>query len=193
MIRPVSLAAAGLCLLLAACSSTPPQRHYTLGPVAEPAAAVSSATAGPSLVIGPVGVPEAIDRLQILRTVEGARAEVSEANRWAGPLKDEIARRLAGEIARQRGFGRVVAWPQTSVVQPDLTLPVDVLRFEARGFESVTLEAVWTLRQNGKDLASRRFAATEAIAGGNYEGLAAAHGRLVDALARDVATALKTR
>ena len=57
---------------------------------------------------------------------------------------------------------------------------------------SVTLEAVWSLRKAGRDIVSQRFAATEALTEPTWEALAAAHGRLVDALARDVATALKT-
>ncbi|WP_347250959.1 ABC-type transport auxiliary lipoprotein family protein, partial [Zoogloea sp.] len=65
-----------------------------------------------------------------------------------------------------------------------------VQRFDADGFERVTLEAVWTVRQAGRDIASRRFNATEPITAPTYEALASAHGRLVDALAADIAAAL---
>jgi hypothetical protein len=54
----------------------------------------------------------------------------------------------------------------------------------------VSLEAVWTLRKGGKDLASRRFVASEKVMEPTWEALALAHGRLVDALAADIATAL---
>jgi uncharacterized lipoprotein YmbA len=186
------IAAAALSALVAGCSAPQPIRYYTLGPV-EPsvaAAAAVSTVAGPSLVVGPVSVPESIDRQQIVHLGAGTRVEVSDAHRWSGSLKNDIARRIAADIARQRGLARVVAWPQASIVQPDLSLPIDVQSFEASGFDRVTLEAVWTLRKDGKDLAGRRFVATEAIQGGNYDGLAAAHGRLIDALARDIAAAI---
>ena len=39
-------------------------------------------------------------------------------------------------------------------------------------------------------LLARRFSATEPIAAPNFEALASAHGRLVDALAADIAGAL---
>ena len=63
----------------------------------------------------------------------------------------------------------------------------------AEAIERVTLEAVWTLRKGGRDVASRRFAATEPIQAPGWEGLAAAHGRLVDALAADIVAALPAR
>lgn len=180
---------ASLALLLAACGTTPPIQFFSLGPPVAVEAAPAVA-AGPGLVVGPVSVPAAIDRLHMVRLVDGVRVEVADGHRWVAPLKTEIARRIASDIARQRGFGRVVAWPQATLAEPDLSLPIDVQRFDADGFERVTLEAVWTLRKGGKDLASRRFTGSEPVAAPTYAALAAAHGRLVDALARDIAAAL---
>lgn len=184
-----ALPALALAGLLGACSSTPPLQFYTLGPLAPPPAASAPASTGASLVVGPVSVPATIDRLLIVR-LAGSRAEVAEHHRWAAPLKTEIARRVAGDLARRSPYARSVAWPQASIADPTLSVPIDVQRFEADGFERVTLEAVWTLRKAGKDVTSRRFAATEQLAAPTWEALATAHGRLVDALARDIAGAL---
>ena len=183
-----------LALVLTACGTTPPVRHYTLGPLAPLGVAPEAGPAGiagASLVVGPVSVPAAIDRLHIVRLLDGARADVADGHRWAAPLKTEIARRVAGELARRTPYARAVACPQASIADPDLSLPIDVQRFDADGFERVTLEAVWSLRKAGRDIASHRFAATEALTEPTWEALAAAHGRLADALARDVATALR--
>ena len=185
-----ALPALALAGLLGACSSTPPLQFYTLGPLAPPPAASAPASTGASLVVGPVSVPATIDRLLIVR-LAGSRAEVAEHHRWAAPLKTEIARRVAADLARRSPYARSVAWPQASITEPTLSVPIDVQRFEADGFERVTLEAVWTVRQAGRDIASRRFSATEAITAPTFEALASAHGRLVDALAQDVATALR--
>ncbi len=181
-----ALAVAGL---LGACSSTPPLQFYTLGPLAAPPASAAPTSTSASLVVGPVSVPATIDRLLIVR-LAGSRADVAEHHRWAAPLKTEIARRVAADLARRSPYARSVAWPQASIADPTLSVPIDVQRFEADGFERVTLEAVWTVRQGGRDLASRRFSSTEPIAAPNFEALASAHGRLVDALAAEIAGAL---
>ena len=184
------LSTLALASLLAACGTTPPILNYTLGPVTAGPASAPPVQTGASLVVGPVGVPAAIDRLHMVRLLDDSRAGVSDSHRWAAPLKTEIARRVAGELARHTAYTRAVAWPQASIAEPDLSLPIDVQRFDADGFKQVTLEAVWTLRKAGKDVTSRRFAATEQLAAPTWEALAAAHGRLVDALARDIAAAL---
>ena len=176
-----------VCALLTACSSTPPVRYYTLGPLSPASPAIGS---GPCRVVGPVSVPATIDRLLIVRQVDGARADVSDGHRWAAPLKTEIARRVAVELSRRSGNGRIVSWPQSSIIEPEMSVPIDVQRFDAEGFGKVTLEAVWTLRKGGKDVLGRRFSATEQVGEPTWEALAAAHGRLVDALAADIASAL---
>lgn len=182
------LLSASLVSVLAACSS-PPIRYYSLGPLPAAEAGPLSAN-GASLVVGPVSVPAAVDRHYIVRMEGGTRAEVSDSHRWAAPLKSEIARRVAVDLARRTPYARAVAWPQASLAEPAYTLPIDVQRFAAETPERVTLEAVWSLRKNGREVVSRRFVATEAPADGSWEALASAHGRLVDALSTDIAAHL---
>lgn len=181
---PVAIVA----LLLGGCGSSPTVRHYTLATGQAP---VAAGAPSPTVVVGPISLPEAVDRLQIVQRVAGARAEPAQGHRWAGSLKAELARRLATSIARERGLARVVAAPQNSVTRPDLTVPIDVLRFDADGFSSVTLEAVWAVRRDGADLGSGRFSRSERVSAPTYEALVEAHGRLADALAADIAAAIR--
>lgn len=174
--------------MLAGCGSSPAPRQYTLAADALPAGA---GAASPTVVVGPVSLPEAVDRLQIVRRVDGTRTEPADGHRWAGALKAEVARRLAGSLARESGLARVVAAPQNSIARPDITVPVDVLRFDADGFSSVTLDAAWSVRRDGHEIASGRFSRREPVAAANYDALVAAHGRLVDALAGDIAGTLR--
>ncbi|WP_018412144.1 PqiC family protein [Methyloversatilis thermotolerans] len=176
-----------LVLMLTACGSSPPARLYTLAPED---VVVSAAAATPTVVVGPVSLPESIDRLQITRRGEGGVTEAPDGHRWAGSMKSEVGRRLALAVARERGLARVVAAPQNSVPSPDYSVPVDVLRFDAEGFSRVTLDAVWSVRRDGREIASGRFTRSEAVAAADYPALIAAHGRLLDALAADLARAI---
>lgn len=176
-----------LVLSLPACSASPPVRLYTLAP--DDAPVESAAAATPTVVVGPVSLPESVDRLQITRRVEGG-TEASDGHRWAGSLKSEVGRRIALAVARERGLSRVLPAPQNSVQRPDYTLPVDVLRFDAEGFSRVTLVAAWSVRHDGREIASGRFARSEPVARTDHAALVAAHGRLLDALAADLARAI---
>jgi uncharacterized lipoprotein YmbA len=181
---PVAIVA----LLLGGCGSSPTVRHYTLTTGQAP---VAAGAPSPTVVVGPVSLPEAVDRLQIVQRVAGSRAEPAQGHRWAGSLKAELARRIAASIARERGLARVVAAPQNSVTRPDLAVPIDVLRLDADGFSSVTLEAVWAVRRDGADIGSGRFSRSEPVSAPTYEALVEAHGRLADALAAEIAAAIR--
>nr|WP_314626264.1 ABC-type transport auxiliary lipoprotein family protein [uncultured Noviherbaspirillum sp.] len=73
--------------LCAGCGSAPKERFYTLAPTsgALPSAA-SSAAAQPrtSVAIGPVRVPDAVDRPQMVVREGPNRVEILEQQRWAG-------------------------------------------------------------------------------------------------------------
>src|SRR5215218_6635492 len=83
-------------MLLAACGSTPKDRFYTLAPASTLApAATASAPARYGVAIGPVRVPEALDRTQMVVREGPNRVEILDQHRWAGSLRSEIARALA--------------------------------------------------------------------------------------------------
>ena len=177
-------------LLLSACSHSPPVQYYSLGSAAATASRAVGAEGGPSIVVGPVSLPAEVDRQQMVRIVDEVRLEVSSEHRWSAPLKLEMGRRVAAEIARLHGLQRVVAWPQNVYADPDLSLPIDIQRLDTRGFEAVSLEAVWNLRRSGRELAGGRVLATEKIDAADHAGVARAHARVVDALAREIAARL---
>lgn len=180
------LAASAASLLLAACGHSPPVQYYSLGRAAgEHSSPVSES--GPSVVVGPVSIPAEVDRQQMVRIVDGVRLDVSSEHRWAAPLKMEVGRRVAGEIARRSGLERVVAWPQNAYADPDLSLPIDIQRLETSAFDVVSLDAVWSLRHGGREVAGGRVRLSERIDVPDHAGIARAHARIVDALASEIA------
>jgi uncharacterized protein len=138
-----TLALAGAALL-AGCGSTPPSRYYTLDvptSAASPAAAPVAA-----LRVGPVVVPDTIDRAPLVLRRGPNRVEILESDLWAQPLKQEIARVLAAHLGAR--------WPQALVRQDgpvpagDARLLLEVLQFEA-GEREVQLALGWTLLRGG--------------------------------------------
>ena len=93
---------------------------------------------------------EAIAAMAFVEMQEGGFAAVAEFHyvhhQHGGGTYANIAE-LSGRIfnaARQTGIGEVVAWPQSTLAAPALPVPIDIQRFDAEGFERVTLElAIW--------------------------------------------------
>jgi uncharacterized lipoprotein YmbA len=133
------------------------------------------------LQVGPVHLPEIVDRPELVQYGPDATVEVLAAHAWQEPLQIQIAQTIGRTLALASG---------REAGAEALRLPIEIRRLEAHGFQHVLLEAVWALHRNGRDLAARHFCVTEPLAEASIDELARAHGRAVQALAEDVAAGL---
>jgi uncharacterized protein len=183
--RPLWLAAA---LLAAACSSAP-SHFYTLDPTAIDAGGPAVRRA---ILVGPVSVPAAVDRPELVVQIAPNRVDIDEFNRWAGPLGDAIARTVAADLVTLLGTPDVVSGPLASFV-PDYRVTIDVQRFESLPGRAIRLDAVWVVRPTaGGRVRSGRTTTSEALASPDYAAIAAAHSRALATLSADVAAAIRT-
>jgi len=175
-------------VVLAGCSSTPKTNFYTLSSVAAPAGA--DAKVPYSVAIGPVGIPESIDRPQLVIRTGANQVAIAEFERWAGPLKNEIALAIAENLRLQLGGASVVTYPQGA--QADVNVSVDVQRFESALGEAATVEVLWQVRTAKGAPRSGRLMVRETANGAGYDAVVAAHGRALAAASRDIAAAIRT-
>jgi len=188
--RPHAIVACLALALAAACSSPPKERYYTL--TAAPGAAVPAGTA-PSVAVGPVTVPEAVDQPQFVVQAGANEVSIYEFHRWAGPLKGEIARVIAANLAQDLGTTRVWSFAQTTLGAPDYQVLVDVQRFDSVLGEAVTIEALWTVRRAaGGAPRTGRSSVREPVSGAGFDALVAAHSRALARVSKDVAGAIRS-
>jgi uncharacterized lipoprotein YmbA len=176
-----------LVLLAAGCAS-PASRYYTLSGATAPAAAASDL----SVAVGPVSVPAAVDRPQIVVTTGPNQVWLDEFNRWASPLQSNIARAVAENLIALLGTPRVSLSSQTVSADADYRAAIEVQRFESALGEAAMLDALWTVRR-AKDGTSQtgRTTVREPAPETGYEALAAAHSRAVARLSQDIADAVR--
>jgi len=190
--RTVWIVTACLAIALAGCSRSPRVTFYTL----EPAAQVESAAAVtpvPAVAVGPVTLPEVVDRPQLVLRVAAHRVEILETHRWAEPLKSEIPRLIAENLGRLLGTSRVSSYLQHAGIDADYRVLVDIQRFESSPGEAVTVEAVWSLRRvAGGAPKTGRTLVREPVDAVGYDPLVAAYGRALLAVSRDLASAIRS-
>lgn len=180
-----------ICLLIAGCSS-PKTRYYTLQAPAAPAVPGAVADASQSgVLVGPVTLPDAVDRNQfVLRTGDNT-VDISDANRWAEPLKSQIVRVLVANLSQLLGGMRVSAMGTGAANEQDFRVSLDIQSFESTLGGSAAIEARWTIsRAKGKPL-SGRSVVREPLDGAGYEALAAGHGRALAQISREIAEAIR--
>lgn len=173
---------------LAGCGTPPKTSFYTLSSAAS-APARADAKVPYSVAIGPVGVPESLDRPQMVMRTGANQVTVAEFERWAGPLKNEIALAIAENLRPLLGGASVFTYPQG--VDADVKVSVDVQRFESVLGESATVEVLWQVRAGKAAPRSGRAMVREAAGGAGYDALVAAHTRALGTVSRDVASAIR--
>ena len=177
--------------LLAGCVSTPESRFFTLSTLSA-GTNHTAASSTLSVVVGPVSVPAAVDRPQIVVSTGPNQVRVDDFNRWASPLQSNISRVVADNLVTMLGTPRVTVFPQTLSANADYQAAVEVQSFGSALGEAATLDAVWTVRRvkDGK-LQMGRTTVREPAPERGYEALAAAHSRAVARLSQDIAGAVR--
>jgi uncharacterized protein len=186
--RPRSAAVVPVALLIVAAGcASPAARFYTLSAVATSAGTPSDL----SVAVGPVSVPAAVDRAQIVVSTGPNQVRVDDFNLWAGPLANSIARVVAVNLVAMLGTPRVIVFPQTVGADIDYRAAIEVQRFESALGQAATLDAVWRVSRarDGKPKTGRTTV-REAAPEPGYDALAAAHSRAVGRLSRDIAEAI---
>lgn len=182
-----TLAAALLTLALAACGATSPEiRYFTLASEA----VASAAAPAYSIEVGPVTIPDLVDRPHFVLRAGPSTVDIVETARWAAPLESEIPRVIADQLARLLG-ARAWSSMQRASGTPDYRVLIDIQRFEMSAQEGALVQALWTVRpQGGGAPVSGRSLVTEP-AGAGYQNLAAAHSRALAAVSGEIAAALE--
>lgn len=127
---------------LAGCAS-PRERLYTLlGP--EPPRAASGSHL--HIVVGPVTIPGAVDRPQLVVRQGATRLVALEQERWAEPLREAVPQLLAESVGERLPTAHVTTLSAAVPAAPDLRVMVDVTRLEAIPNQEVIVEARWSLR-----------------------------------------------
>ena len=193
MMRSLCVWIVTVCLVVATagCSRSPRVTFYTLEPGAqvETAAAV---TVVPAIAVGPVTLPELVDRPQLVVRVAANRVDILETHRWAEPLKSEIPRLIAENLGLLLGSSRASSYLQHAGTDADYRVLVDFQRFESSPGEAVTVEAVWSLRRAmGGAPKTGHTLVREPVNAEGYDSLVAAYGRALLAVSRDLAMAIR--
>lgn len=189
MNRPAALAIIFVLAALAAGCASSPAHLYTLSSTVTAGTASSKL----SVAVGPVSVPAAVDRPQIVVSTSANQVSVDDFNRWASPLQDNLARVVAENLVALLGTPRVTLFPQTLATEVDYRVQIEIRNFESAPGKSAALDAVWTVRRtkDGKT-ETGRTSAREKVDADGYEALAAAHSRGVARLSQDIADVVRT-
>ncbi|BAN27922.1 PqiC family protein [Caballeronia insecticola] len=188
--RPVLVFLVPAMAILAGCTS-PRASFYRLSADPSLSAATARAPQRP-VIVGPVTVPDLVDRPQIVTRNTNNEVALNEYARWGEPLRSSVADAIAGDLAVLLGSNRVAVASRAVADPQAYRVRVDIQQFESVPGDAVAIDAQWSVRRFGDDNAlNGRSLVREPVTGPDFDALVAAHSRALASVSRDIATAIE--
>jgi len=179
-------------LLLTGCGGSSQRvEFYTLNPLTDMQANANSPAADQKLSIGvgPVEIPEMLDRPQIVTRSGPNKLNVDEFHRWAGRLDENLAGVLAENISLLLATDQVAVYPWQTDFKPRYRVALKIRYFEGQWGKDVILEAIWSVssQQSQQTHIKRKSVINESLAPEpDYAALVAAHSQAIAQLSREI-------
>ena len=185
-----------LIMVLSGCGgTTAPARFYVLSPLAgaEKGAQPLRDESRISIGIGPVEVAQYLDRPQIVTRLSPNELKLGDFDHWGEPLKDNFSRVLTENVLTLLSGEPIAVFPLRGPTKLDYRVEVEVLVLDGDLGGRAELVARWgIIRDEDRELVfTKKSSISEAVGGGSYEAFVSAQSRAVEALSREIATALK--
>jgi len=174
------------------CFRSAPTKFYLLHALDNPSAQ-SAIPRQINVGVGPVEIPEYLNRPQIADRISATELRFAEYSRWAEPLERCVQRVLAENLSLLLGTERIESYPWRPSLPIDYQVRVRITQFDGTAGAGVRLVAYWNIY--GKDgmaaLMDRKTAISEQAEKGGMADIVQAHNRALEKLSRDIADALR--
>jgi uncharacterized protein len=187
---PINTALA-VCLLLAACASTP-DHFYTLSTLPDTGQMPQSTPTTPVRLN--VTVPSLVDRSEIVLNTSKSGILVFDHERWGAPLSDQVTQTLARDIEQRRADLLIGDRRFAQSASPPVSVRVDIIRMSAQRNGAGSIEAHWRVVDASSrvdQLGSGSF--TVSINGDSFAAVAQAYSQLLSKLAEKLAADIRRR
>lgn len=179
--------------LCAGCASSPSSRFYRLSSINTGGTSAGENMPGGKVLnikIGPVQIPDYLDRPQIVTSSGGNELKLAEFDRWAGSLEQSVNRAMSEDLSilLPAGSFRVAPWNSWAAARAQYQVAVDIMRFEGAPGKSVLLKARWTIySREHRLMVQKESVITEEVHGSTYGALVMAMSNALAGLSRDIA------
>jgi uncharacterized lipoprotein YmbA len=183
-------------LVLGGCAGTsPPSNFYVLSALPQSSAGTPSDKDKGKIAIGigPVELPEYLDRSQIITRISPNELRVAAFERWAESLKSSFPRILMENLAILLNTDQVVLYPWRKSAPVKYQVIVDVVQFDAERGGDAVLIARWTLLEGRGDqiLQRKKSVFRKPLNSNDYQSIVSAQSQTIIELSRKIAEAIK--
>jgi uncharacterized lipoprotein YmbA len=181
--------------LLCGCASKTPN-YYVLHSLESEAPGGKTARADNDLTIGvgPIKIPEYLDRPQMATRSTPNSLQFAEFDKWAEPLEKNVASVLVENLSILLSTNRVAVFPSAGSRQVLYQVTVDVEQMDYTPEGKAMLVANWSILGNNGDklLDTRRSRIIVPVQATGFEAIASAQSRAVGEMSREIAACIES-
>ncbi len=180
-------------LTLGGCgASTQPPKFYLLNSLSASEQAVAQASLGLAIAVGPIKIPEYVDRPQIVTRISENELKLAEFHKWAEPLKDNIPQVLADNLSLLMRTDQVNIYPWKRSTPIDYQVTIDITRFDTSSDAEAHLVARWQVfgHDTRKVLALKKSHLKAPLQSSDYHSIVSALNQTLADLSRAIATSI---
>ncbi len=191
----VFIMSAFLVVLVGCAGTSPPSNFYVLSALPQSAAGTQSDSdkSRVAIGIGPVELPEYLDRSQIITRISPNELRVAAFERWAENLKSSFPRILMENLATLLNTNQVVLYPWRKSAPVKYQVMVEVVQFDAERGGDAVLIARWTLLEgrSEKILQKEKSVFRKPLDSNDYQSIVSAQSQTIIELSHKIAEAIK--
>lgn len=142
--------------------------------------------------IGPVKIPEYLQRPQIVRQKSANTLEINEFHRWGDSLEAQITSVLAQNLSTLLDTPGISTYPWKKPLSPTIQISIDFSHFHGSPAGSAKVEAIWRIINTKNDtiLLTKKTSLLEPGENSGHEALVKALNMALDKLSREIASAV---
>jgi hypothetical protein len=143
--------------------------------------------------VGPIRLSQVLDRPQIILRTSHNEIRVTDLERWAMPLNENITNVLVDNLSVLLSTASILKFPWKASIPLDYQIIMEITRLDGLPGGNVDLKARWgILTEDGKKvLSEERSVLTEPIGGDTIPEMVSAQSRLIAKLSHEIAAKIK--
>ena len=146
---------------------------------------------GPMIGLGPIRLPEYLDRFQMVVAVSENKYKLIDGHRWAEKLDQNISLALFKTLPAQLGTDRMIRYPWPQRPGVDFQVKIDILELNIDQDGRSQLVAQWLIKSKDKTILNKRSTFTAQASTTDIDKMVQAQSECLTKLGQEVAVNLR--
>ena len=146
---------------------------------------------GPMIGLGPIRLPEYLDRFQMVVAVSENKYKLIDGHRWAEKLDQNISLALFKTLPAQLSTDRMIRYPWPQRPGVDFQIKIDILELNIDEKGQSQLIAQWSIKSKDETILNKRSSFTAQASTTDIDKMVQAQSECLTKLGQEIVSSLK--